>query len=83
MSQTLRIAPLGTNRLPNTNIIDFSVRKTFKIAAQLTAEPVMEVFNLTNGNTITNRSNQLGPTYHRVVGILSGRMWRFGFNVKF
>jgi hypothetical protein len=83
VSQTIRIAPIGTNRLPDKNIVDLNVRKTFGIGRQVTVEPMMEVFNLTNAATIIARSTQLGPTYHRVSGVSAGRMWRFGFNLKY
>ena len=59
-----------------------SVRRTFKIRS-LSVEPVAEVFNMLNANTVTSRSTLLGPVYHRVNGILAGRLLRFGFDVKF
>jgi len=32
---------------------------------------------------VTSRATQLGPTYHRVTGILRARMVKFGVNVNF
>jgi hypothetical protein len=83
VSQSIRVAPQGTNRLPGVNLVDLSVRRTFKIRDSLSVEPVGEVFNMLNANTVTSRSTLLGPVYHRVNGILPGRLVRFGFDVKF
>lgn len=79
----VRIAPRGTNRLPNNNILDMSVKKEFRIGERLKLEPTLDMFNLTNGNSVQNRVTQLGPTYHRANSILRGRMWRLGFSVDF
>jgi hypothetical protein len=82
VSQSIRVAAQGTNRLPGVNLVDLSVRRVFKIRS-LSIEPVAEVFNMLNANTVTSRSTLLGPAYHRVSGILPGRLMRFGFDVKF
>jgi hypothetical protein len=83
VSQTLAVAPRGTNRLDDVNVVDFSARRSFRVGRQLVAEPVMEVFNLTNGSPIQGRTTQLGPAYHRVASIMRGRMFKFGFNLKY
>lgn len=84
VSQSLRVAPRdGSVRLPAVNTVDLAARKTFRIGEQVSAEPVMEVFNLMNANAIVGRTTQLGSAYHRATSILGGRVWRFGLNVKF
>ncbi len=83
VSQSLVIAPRGTNRLPSVNAADFAMRKLFKFAGRLTAEPALEVFNLTNANTVQGRVTIRGSAYHRATSIMRGRMLRVGVNVKF
>lgn len=84
VSQSLRVTPQdGSVRLPAVNTVDLAARKTFGIGEQVSAEPVMEIFNLMNANPILGRTTQLGPAYHRASSILGGRVWRFGLNVKF
>jgi hypothetical protein len=61
VSQTLRIAPVGTNRLPNVILIDLNVRKTFRLPGQLVAEPVVEVFNLTKATRSRTAVPSSGP----------------------
>jgi hypothetical protein len=43
----------------------------------------MEIFNVTNANTVQGRITILGSAYQRVTSIMRGRMLRFGLNVKF
>jgi hypothetical protein len=82
VSQRVVIAPRGTNRLPNVNAFDMAVRKRFRFGS-VTAEPAMEVFNLSNANTVQGRITTFGAAYHRATSIMRGRMFRFGLNVKF
>ena len=60
-----------------------AVKKLFKFSHGLTAEPALELFNLTNANTVQGRVTTLGPAYHRATSIMRGRMLRVGVNVKF
>jgi hypothetical protein len=83
VTQSVRVEEVGTTRLPDNDMADLSVRKTFTLRNGVTFAPALEVFNLTNANTIQTRLTQLGPTYQRVTSIQFPRMWRFGFNVKF
>ena len=82
VTQVLTVAESGTNRLPSVTLFDLSVRKAFR-SGKASIEPVMDLFNLGNVGTITSRATQLGPTYHRVTGILRARMVKFGVNVNF
>jgi hypothetical protein len=83
VTQTVLIAPRGTNRLPNVNAGDFAIKKLFRFPGNVTAEPAMELFNVSNANTVQGRVTTLGPAYQRVTSIMRGRMLRFGVNVKF
>ena len=83
VSQTLNVAPRGTNRLPSVNAFDMAIRKRIRLGSGLTAEPALEMFNLGNANTVQGRVTTLGPAYHRATSIMRGRMLRFGLNVKF
>jgi carboxypeptidase family protein len=83
VSQSVAVAPRGTNRLPSVNMADLGARKTFRLGEQLTAEPTVEVFNVTNTNATQGRTTVLGPAFHRVAAIVRGRMVRFGFYLKF
>ena len=82
VSQRVTAEPRGTTRLPDVNMVDLSLRKTFT-SGRYAVEPVLDVFNLTNGSAIRARSTQLGPTYGAASDIQRGRILKVGLNVKF
>jgi hypothetical protein len=83
VTQSVQISPAGTTRLPDVNLADVSVRKTFRFAGRRTFEPIMDISNLGNVSTVQVRTTQLGPSYGRAGSILNGRTVKFGFNVNF
>ena len=82
VTQPVLVDPSGTNRLPSVNLTDLSVRRSFRFG-KYKIEPVMDLFNIGNVNTTQSRVTQLGPTYGRVLGIVRGRMLKFGVNMDF
>jgi len=83
VSQRVTVDPRGTTRQPSVNMVDLSLRKTFTAGGRYSVEPVLDVFNLTNGSAIRARTTQLGPTYGRASDIQRGRLIKLGVNVKF
>jgi hypothetical protein len=80
----VRVLPRGTTRLPNNTILDMRFSKTVKLSERgVRIDPALDIFNLTNGNSIQDRVTQLGPTFNRANSILRGRMFRLGFQVQF
>jgi len=82
VTQVVLVSPSGTTRLPAVNLTDLSLRRSFT-HGKYRIEPVMDLFNLGNINTTQSRITQLGPTYGRTLGIVRGRMIKFGINVDF
>ena len=82
VSQSIRVEPRSSTRLPDTNIVDMSVKKVIKVG-RYSAEPSMDIFNLFNAAPIQLQFTQLGPTYGRPSKILAGRLARFGVNLTF
>jgi outer membrane receptor protein involved in Fe transport len=83
VSQRVTVDPRGTTRLPSVNIVDVSARKTFNAGRGVSIEPVLDVFNLTNGSAIRARSTQLGPTYGVASDVQRGRIIKLGLNARF
>lgn len=79
---TIPLAAFGTDTLPDTNLVDISIRKTFKLE-RYRLDPHMDIFNLMNAATVQNRNRDVAGAYHRVSEILSPRMFRLGFNIGF
>jgi hypothetical protein len=83
VSQRVTVEPRATTRLPNVNMLDLSVRRAFTLGGRYSVEPVLDVFNLTNGSAIRARTTQLGPAYGRATDIQRGRLVKAGLNLKF
>jgi hypothetical protein len=83
VTQSIVVEPRGTTRLPDVNLLDFNIKKSFKASNRFSAEPVVEVFNLLNSNAIQARTTVLGPAYGRASNIVLGRMVKFGVNLNF
>lgn len=79
---TVLLDPLGDVRLDNLHTVDFRVDKTVRFGS-VTIVPAIDVFNLTNTNTIQaiNR-NQAATNANTVSGIIAPRVMRFGLNVR-
>jgi len=83
VTQSIVVEPRGTTRLPDVNLLDFNIKKSFRISNRFSADPVVEVFNLLNSNAIQARTTVLGPAYGSASNIVLGRMVKFGVNVNF
>ena len=74
---------MGEVRYENLHMMNFRVDKNFNFG-RTTLVPVMEIFNLTNANTVlAQQRNQAGSTANRVSGIVAPGVIRFGVQVKF
>ena len=82
VTQRVTVQPRGTTRLPDVNLIDFSIRKSFSLG-RYSVEPIMDMFNVANSSAIRARSTQLGPSYGVASDVVRGRIIKFGLNVKF
>ena len=83
VSQSITVEPRGTTRLPDVNLADLSIRKLFNLGRGYSVEPILDIFNATNGGAIRFRTTQLGPTYGRASDMVRARLIKLGVNVKF
>jgi hypothetical protein len=92
VNQVVRVEPNGTTRLPSNNVVHLRIGKLLRFAGRGQLTPALDIFNLTNANTIQSRTTQLGPSYGFVSGsssgstgggILRARMLRFGLGMTF
>ena len=86
------VEPMGSTRLPNVTVLDFRVDRPFQIGGTRFI-PSIDIFNLTNANTIQSRRRTI-YTYNHATGagsvpgnandvssIISPRVIRFGIRV--
>jgi hypothetical protein len=76
------MAPRGNTRLPNIAQLDVSLRKIWRQEGR-TFEPRIDLYNMTNQASITNRVKQFGPAYNRASSIQRGRLIKLGISVEF
>ena len=62
-SIVLNVEPLGSIRLPNTNLVDFRFAKRLRIGTAHTLEGRFDFFNVFNANFVTGRNLRSGSTY--------------------
>jgi hypothetical protein len=90
---TILLEPLGESRLPNVSMFDFRVDKVVRIAG-LQFIPSMDVFNVTNTNTVQSQ-RRIMYSYNHATGvgsspsnanlissIISPRIIRFGVKME-
>ena len=82
VTQSLRVEPRGTTRLPDVRLLDLSLKKLIR-AGRSRIEPGVDLFNVFNAAPIQLRIAQLGPTYGRPSRILPGRILRFSLSMGF
>jgi hypothetical protein len=81
VNQNIVIEPRGTVRMDNVTLVDVNFRKRFTRGG-VTWEPRMDIHNLLNASTVTDRIQQLGPAYHNVIALLGSRMIKLGANLS-
>ena len=79
----LPVEPFGTRRLPNINIVDFRVNKTFRLTAQQNIELRANLYNVLNANTAINVGRNSGSSFLRTTAITPPRIWEFAANYRF
>ena len=81
---TLPVEQLGSVwRLPNLNIVDVNLQKTFPVRGGPDATVRMNIFNALNANTITARTMTSGPNFGRTTGILQPRIAELALSYRF
>jgi hypothetical protein len=92
-NEEVLVEPMGSERLPNVTVLDFRVDRPFEIAG-VRFIPSIDIFNLTNANTIQSR-RRIVYTFNHATGvgsvpsnannvssIISPRVIRFGIRVN-
>ncbi|HWK11826.1 MAG TPA: TonB-dependent receptor, partial [Vicinamibacterales bacterium] len=79
---TIILDPIGSNRLPTYQNLDFHVERPISFA-RAHFVPSLDVFNITNGNTIqAMRGNQNASNANNIQAIVAPRVVRFGIRVN-
>jgi hypothetical protein len=79
----LNAEPLGSLRLPHTNVMDFRVDKAFALSGAQRLSVRVNLFNALNSNAVTARTLRAGAAYLRPTRILRPRIAELGISYSF
>lgn len=85
-SQTVVLSERGEERYPNVTMFDLRFSRQFRFGGGRSFTPQIDVFNISNADTIVNHNVAVGPNYLLPSGgdpILSPRIIRVGFSLNF
>jgi hypothetical protein len=82
-SIVLNVEPLGSIRLPNTNLVDFRFAKRLRIGTRHTLEGRFDFFNVFNANFVTGRNLRSGSNYLVPSAIILPRILQLGVTYNF
>jgi hypothetical protein len=82
-SLTLRMEPIGSERLPATNLLSLRAEKRFQLGNRRRLSLQFDVYNALNANSATATSFASGPTYGTISAILPPRVARVGASYSF
>ena len=82
-SITLRVEPIGTRRLPNTNTLDVRLEKAFRLSTGKKIQTRLNLYNMLNANTITGVTMRSGPLFNVPSGILPPRNIEYSLSYVF
>lgn len=74
----------GPIRLPAINLLDLRIARPIDFKeGKLHLEPICDLFNLTNANTVTSEVSSYGPAYLEPTNVLNPFVARFGLRLSF
>ena len=82
-SVTVALEQQGNIRLPSVNLADLRIARPFKFRERWSVEPIADLFNLGNSNTVINQVSSYGSIYLRPTNVLNPFVARFGLRVEF
>jgi outer membrane receptor protein involved in Fe transport len=76
------VEPLKNNRSDNVGLLNFRVDKAVQIG-KIRASAMLDIYNVTNTDPVTNFVLNSGAAYKRVIAALDPRVFQMGFRIEF
>jgi hypothetical protein len=83
LSTTVILQPAGDLRLPSVNLLNLRFAREFVFRDRVHIEPMVDLFNLSNGQTVVSRVQTFGPNYQFPTNTINPFLARFGLKVNF
>ena len=81
--ETVILEPAGKIRLPNVNLLNLRLSREFVFADRWHFEPLVDLFNITNSQTVISKVNTFGPSFLFPSNTVNPFIARFGLKVNF
>ena len=81
-SQTVDLSERGDERLPTVTMVDLRISRPIRIGTRRIV-PQLDIFNITNADTVVSLQSAVGGTYLNPREILAPRIIRVGFSLDF
>jgi hypothetical protein len=80
---TVILQPAGKQRLPSVNLLNVRLAREFVFRDRLRIEPIVDLFNVTNEQTVVSKAQAFGPNYQRPSNTVNPFLARFGLRINF
>lgn len=81
--ETVILEPAGNIRLPSVNLLNLRLSREFVFADRWHVEPLVDLFNITNHQTVVSQVTSFGPSYLYPSNTINPFIARFGLKVNF
>jgi len=82
-SETVILQPAGAQRLPSINLLNLRLSREFVFNDRWHLEPMVDLFNLTNAQTVISEVQTFGPVYKFPTNTVGPFLARFGLRFNF
>lgn len=79
----VNVEPIGTQRLPNINLVDVRLEKTLRVQGTHRISLWLNVYNALNSNTVTAQNFRSGANYLRPTDFVSPRIAELSVQYRF
>jgi len=81
--ETVILQPAGVLRLPSVNLLNLRFSREFVFGDRWHVEPLIDLFNLTNAQTVVSKVQTFGPNYQYPTNTINPFLARFGLRFNF
>lgn len=82
-TETIILQPAGIQRLPAVNLLNLRVSRVFRFGERYTLQPIVDMFNLTNSQTVVSEVTTYGPNFLRPSNTVNPFLARIGLKFMF
>jgi hypothetical protein len=82
-SETVALLPAGQVRYPSVNLLNLRIAREFVIRDRYRIEPILDLFNITNAQTVVSENSAFGSAYLAPSNTVNPFLARIGLKVSF